>query len=46
MPLAEELRYTQLPAGQNWSAPDGLFSYEVFGTPYWTIHDGPGSPHN
>jgi hypothetical protein len=41
MPLAEELRYTQLPAGQHWSAPDGLFSYEVFGTPYWTNHDRP-----
>ena len=41
MPLAEELRYTQLPAGQNWSAPDGLFSYEVFGTPYWTNNDRP-----
>lgn len=46
MPLAEELRYTQLPAGQNWSAPDGLFSYEVFGTPYWTNHDRPSPPHN
>lgn len=41
MPLAEELRYTQLPAGQHWSAPDGLFSYEIFGTPYWTNHDRP-----
>jgi hypothetical protein len=41
MPLAEELRYTQLPAGQHWSAPDGLFSYEVFGTPYWTNHARP-----
>jgi hypothetical protein len=44
MPLAEELRYTQLPAGQHWSAPDGLFSYEVFGTPYWTNHDRPSRP--
>ncbi len=44
MPLAEELRYTQLPAGQHWSAPDGLFSYEVFGTPYWTNHDRPSPP--
>ena len=42
MPLAEELRYTQLPAGQHWSAPDGLFSYEIFGTPYWTDHRPPG----
>jgi len=41
MPLAEELRYTQLPAGQHWSAPDGLFSYEIFGTPYWTNRDRP-----
>jgi hypothetical protein len=41
MPLAEELRYTQLPAGQQWSAPDGLFSYEIFGTPYWTNRDRP-----
>ena len=41
MPLAEELRYAQLPAGQHWSAPDGLFSYEIFGTPYWTSHDRP-----
>jgi hypothetical protein len=46
MPLAEELRYTQPPAGQHWSAPDGLFSYEVFGTPYWTNHDRPSSPKN
>lgn len=42
MPLAEELRYTQLPAGQHWSAPDNLFSYETFGTPYWTNQDRPG----
>jgi hypothetical protein len=41
MPLAEELRYTQLPAGQHWSAPDGLFSYEIFGTPSWTNHNRP-----
>lgn len=46
MPLAEELRYTQLPAGQHWSAPDGLFSYEVFGNPYWTNHDRPSRPKN
>jgi hypothetical protein len=46
MPLAEELRYTQLPAGQRWPAPDGLFSYEVFGTPYWTNHDRPSPPKN
>ena len=41
MPLAEELRYVSLPSGQHWSVPDGLFSYEVFGTPYWTSHDRP-----
>ncbi len=41
MPLAEELRYTQLPPGQTWSAPDGLFSYELFGTPYWTNQNRP-----
>jgi hypothetical protein len=46
MPLAEELRYTQRPAGQHWSAPDGLFSYEVFGTPYWTNRDRPSPPKN
>jgi hypothetical protein len=44
MPLAEELRYTQLPAGQHWSAPNGLFSYEVYGTPYWTNHNRPSPP--
>jgi hypothetical protein len=36
LPIAEELRYTRLPAGQSWSAPDGLFSYEIFGTAGWT----------
>lgn len=46
MPLAEELRYVRLPAGQHWSAPDGLFSYEVFDTPYWTSHDRPNRPKN
>jgi len=46
MPLAEELRYTQLPSGQHWSAPDGLFSYEVFGAPYWTNQDRPNRPKN
>jgi hypothetical protein len=44
MPLAEELRYVSLPPGQHWSVPDGLFSYEVFGTPYWTSHDRPNRP--
>jgi hypothetical protein len=46
MPLAEELRYTQLPVGQHWSAPDGLFSYQVFGSPYWTNRDRPSPPKN
>lgn len=41
MPLAEELRYASLPSGDSWSAPDGLFSYELFGTPYWTNQDLP-----
>ena len=35
-PLAEELRYVKLPSGSSWSVPDGLFSYEIYGTPYWT----------
>jgi len=42
LPQAEELRYVQLPRGQKWSAPDGLFSYEIFGESYWTNHDRPG----
>lgn len=41
MPLAYELRYASLPAGDSWSAPDGLLSYELFGTPYWTNHNRP-----
>jgi hypothetical protein len=41
MPLAEELWYASLPSGDSWSAPDGLFSYELFGTPYWTNHNRP-----
>jgi hypothetical protein len=36
LPMAQELRYVRLPAGQTWSAPGGLFSYEIFGTPHWT----------
>ena len=35
-PLAEELRYVKLPPGSSWSVPGGLFSYEIYGTPYWT----------
>ena len=36
LPMAQELRYMRLPAGRTWSAPGGLFSYEIFGTPHWT----------
>ena len=36
LPMAQELRYQELPAGRTWSAPGGLFSYEIFGTPHWT----------
>ena len=36
LPIAQELRYVRLPAGRHWSAPGGLFSYEIFGTPHWT----------
>lgn len=41
MPMAEELRYTKLPAGADWTVPDGLFSYEIFQTPYWTNQNPP-----
>jgi hypothetical protein len=41
LPVEEELRYTSLPPGQSWSAPDGLFSYELFGTSYWTTEKPP-----
>jgi hypothetical protein len=41
MPLAEELRYASLPSGANWSAPDDLFSYELFAAPYWTNDNRP-----
>jgi hypothetical protein len=41
LPVAVELRYTSLPSGQSWSAPDGLFSYELFGTNYWTNANPP-----
>lgn len=34
--LALELRYLRLPPGQSWSAPDGLFSFQIFGTSRWT----------
>jgi hypothetical protein len=41
LPVAAELRYTSLPPGQSWSAPDGLFSYELFSTGYWTNQNPP-----
>jgi transposase len=41
LPQAEELRYMQLPPGQKWSAPTGLFSYEIFGRSHWTNHNRP-----
>jgi hypothetical protein len=44
MPMAEELRYVALPTGQQWPAPDGLFSYEIFGQSYWTNQDRPRPP--
>jgi hypothetical protein len=46
MPMAEELRYTSLPAGADWTVPDGLFSYEVFQTPYWTNQNPPTSANS
>jgi hypothetical protein len=46
LPQAEELRYAQLPPGQKWSAPGGLFSYEIFGRSYWTDHDRPNRPRS
>jgi hypothetical protein len=41
LPLAQELRYVKLPAGQKWSAPDGLFSYQIFQTAHWTSASPP-----
>jgi hypothetical protein len=43
LPQAEELRYAQLPPGHKWSAPGGLFSYEIFGRSHWTNHNRPSS---
>ena len=40
-PLAEELRYVRLPGGSAWSAPGGLFSYEIYAAPYWTTAPPP-----
>lgn len=41
LPLAEELRYLDLPPGQQWTAPDQLFSYEIFGPSHWTNANRP-----
>jgi hypothetical protein len=41
LPLAEELRYVGVPAGQQWTAPDQLFSYEIFGPSHWTDANRP-----
>jgi hypothetical protein len=35
-PLAMELRYKNLPDGQTWPGPGGLFSFEIFGSARWT----------
>lgn len=35
-PLSQELRYVELPAGEKWSGPGGLFSYELFAPGRWT----------
>lgn len=43
LPMAEELRYPTLPDGQRWTAPDGLFSYEIYGQSYWTNQNPPKS---
>lgn len=45
LPLAEELRYLKLPAGQTWSAPGGLFSYQLFRSAQWT-NATPPTPGN
>ncbi|HEY2576974.1 MAG TPA: CU044_5270 family protein [Streptosporangiaceae bacterium] len=41
LPLAQELRYLRLPPGQTWSPPDGLFSFQLFGTAHWTNSSPP-----
>jgi hypothetical protein len=41
LPQAEELRYTQLSPSQQWPAPSGLFSFEIFGRSHWTNHNRP-----
>jgi len=45
LPLAQELRYLKLPAGQTWSAPGGLFSYQLFRSARWT-NAAPPHPSN
>jgi hypothetical protein len=34
----------RLPAGQRWTAPDRLFSYEIFGQSHWTNASPPKTP--
>jgi hypothetical protein len=34
--LAMEQRYLRLPPGQSWSAPGGLFSFQIFSPGRWT----------
>jgi hypothetical protein len=46
LPMANELRYAGNPSEQRWPAPDGLFSYEIFGNSYWTNQDRPLRPAN
>jgi hypothetical protein len=41
--LALELRYLRLPPGQSWSAPGGLFSFELYGALGWTNANLPPS---
>jgi hypothetical protein len=41
LPLAEELRYLNLSAAHPWTAPDQLFSYEIFGPSHWTNANPP-----
>lgn len=45
LPLSQELRFRKLPHGQHWSAPGGLLSYELFGTPQWTATLPHRDPH-
>ena len=45
LPMAEEVRYAGNPGEKQWPAPDGLFSYEIFGRSYWT-NQNPPKPAN